>query len=40
VYMSGGHKYIQTIEGNSSNKVCRHTYRADSYVINGYGRIA
>lgn len=40
VYMSGGHKYIQTIEGNSSNSVCRHTYRADSAVINGYGRIA
>ena len=40
VYQSNGHTYIDTIEGNSSDAVRRKTYRADSAVINGYGRIA
>jgi peptidoglycan hydrolase-like protein with peptidoglycan-binding domain len=37
VFMRGGKKYIQTIEGNSSDSVRRKTYLASSSVINGYG---
>lgn len=39
VYQRNGVTYINTIEGNSSDAVNRRTYRADSSVINGYGRI-
>lgn len=37
VFMRGGKKYIQTIEGNSGDRVRRKTYLASSSVINGYG---
>lgn len=37
VFMRGGKKYVQTIEGNSGDRVRRKTYLASSSVINGYG---
>ena len=37
VFMRGGKKYVQTIEGNSGDRVRRKTYLANSSVINGYG---
>lgn len=39
VFKRGGKTYIQTIEGNSSDRVRRKTYLATSSVINGYGTI-
>lgn len=39
VFMKNGRKYIQTIEGNSSDMVRRKVYPANSSVINGYGKI-
>jgi len=35
-----GQTWIGTIEGNSSDQVIRHTYRADDPSIHGFGRIA
>ncbi|MDP1828991.1 MAG: peptidoglycan-binding protein [Archangium sp.] len=37
VFKRGGKTYIQTIEGNSGDRVRRKTYLATSSVINGYG---
>ena len=37
VFMRGGKKYVQTIEGNSGDRGRRKTYLASSSVINGYG---
>lgn len=37
VFTRGGKTYIQTIEGNSGDRVRRKTYLATSSVINGYG---
>jgi peptidoglycan hydrolase-like protein with peptidoglycan-binding domain len=37
VFKRGGQTYIQTIEGNSGDRVRRKTYLATSSVINGYG---
>lgn len=37
VFKRGGKTYIQTIEGNSGDRVRRKTYLASSSVINGYG---
>ncbi len=37
VFTRGGKTYIQTIEGNSGDRVRRKTYLASSSVINGYG---
>ena len=39
VFQKDGKTYIQTIEGNSSDKVQRKVYPADSAVINGYGSL-
>lgn len=39
VFMQNGRKYIQTIEGNSSDAVRRRTYLANSEVIKGYGSL-
>ncbi|MHB8878030.1 MAG: peptidoglycan-binding protein [Myxococcaceae bacterium] len=39
VFTRNGVKYVQTIEGNSSDGVRRKTYPANSSVINGYGTI-
>lgn len=39
VYFENGRKYIQTIEGNSSDAVRRKNYLADSAVIKGYGSL-
>jgi peptidoglycan hydrolase-like protein with peptidoglycan-binding domain len=37
VFKRGGQTYIQTIEGNSGDRVRRKTYLASSSVINGFG---
>mgnify|MGYP006890155714 FL=1 len=37
--MKNGRKYIQTIEGNSSDMVRRKVYPANDSVINGFGKI-
>ncbi len=37
VFKRGGQTYVQTIEGNSGDRVRRKTYLANSSVINGYG---
>ena len=37
VFKRGGKTYVQTIEGNSGDRVRRKTYLANSSVINGYG---
>lgn len=37
VFKRGGKTYVQTIEGNSGDRVRRKTYLATSSVINGYG---
>ncbi len=37
VFKRGGKTYIQTIEGNSGDRVRRKTYLASSSVINGFG---
>ena len=37
VFSRGGQTYIQTIEGNSGDRVRRKTYLAGSSVINGFG---
>jgi hypothetical protein len=39
VFMKNGRKYIQTIEGNSSDMVRRKVYPANDAVINGFGKI-
>jgi hypothetical protein len=39
VFKRGGRTYIQTIEGNSSDRVRRKVYAANSSVINGFGTI-
>jgi hypothetical protein len=39
VFMRGGQKWVQTIEGNSGDMVRRKQYPANSSLINGYGRI-
>ena len=39
VFKKGGKLYIQTIEGNSSDQVMRHTYPVSSSVIAGFGTI-
>ena len=37
VFKRGGQTYVQTIEGNSGDRVRRKTYLASSSVINGFG---
>jgi hypothetical protein len=39
VFKRGGRTYIQTIEGNSGDRVRRKVYAANSSVINGFGTI-
>lgn len=39
VFKQNGRTYVQTIEGNSGDRVRRKVYPANSSVINGYGRM-